>query len=78
MHPLLRKEIKLKEEMRVVCRNMWVRGKGNAIYDLENFHRVMTPFLVQIKKQKKLSGLFVLPVNAVRFIQRKILFLFRG
>ena len=76
--PFQRREIELKEQMRIISRSLWVEQKSNGIYAIEKINKATFPHLTQLKTGKILLRIFDLPLNALRFIQRNIRSRFHG
>lgn len=70
--PFQRRGIELKEQMRVISRNLWAEENGSRTCKPEKIKAAMTLYLAQLKKGKILLNIFILPLSAVRFIKRKI------
>ena len=67
-----RAEIEIKEHMRIASRNLWVEEQESGTGKLEKFYHTMNSYLVVLKIENILFTLVTLPMNALRFMQRKI------
>lgn len=76
LKPLLRKQIELKEKMRVASKTHWIEEKNHGEYNLETFRKGMGRYLVQLKKWELISRLILIPVNVAGIAIRKMRGLF--
>ena len=72
MAPFQKREIKLKEQMRIISRDLWTGENKNGMYNREKIDRAMAYRLTQLRMGRKILDLFNFPVQVYRFIQRKI------
>jgi hypothetical protein len=70
--PLQQREIKIKEQMRIISRNMWIEQKSKGTCDVKKIDEAMVSYINLLKTGNIMLRLFRLPINTIRFIQRKI------
>jgi coenzyme F420-reducing hydrogenase beta subunit len=71
-HPVLRKEIELKEEMRVTSRNFWINQYSREFSDRNTFRKMLVPYLTRLNQYYQISRFVVLPINAFYAIPRRL------
>jgi coenzyme F420-reducing hydrogenase beta subunit len=71
-HPILRKEIELKEEMRVGSRNTWINHNSREFTDRSTFRKQLVPYLTRLKQYRQISRFMRLPVHAFYVIPRRL------
>jgi coenzyme F420 hydrogenase subunit beta len=72
MAPFQKREVELKEQMRVISRDVWAKEKRNMTYNKEKIDRAMAHRLNQLMAGRKILNIFNFPVKVYRFMQRKI------
>jgi coenzyme F420-reducing hydrogenase beta subunit len=63
----LRQEEVLKEQIRIMSRDLWAAGMTDA----EKFRGGMKPYLKLLAARRRLSYAITFPVNALRFVRRR-------
>ena len=77
-NPFVRREIELREAMRIASRSGWNGENNRKKRDLEKFQRKMNFYLVQLKNWEQFSRIFIVPMNIASFTIRKIWSFFNG
>jgi coenzyme F420 hydrogenase subunit beta len=71
-HPLLRKEIELKEQMRVISRDTWIDWESGKNGGLALFRGPLDPYLSHLKRYERIRILLTFPLNVLRSLPEKI------
>lgn len=66
-NPFLRQEVALKEQMRIMSRDIW----SASLMDAEKFRDGMKPYLKRLATRRRLSYAIAFPVKAFKFIRWK-------
>jgi hypothetical protein len=70
--PVHKREIELKEQMRIISRDIWSQEQKIGIHTREKIDHLMDPMVTQLKIGRTILNLCNFPVQVYRFIQKKI------
>ena len=71
-HPFLRKEIELKEEMRITSRNSWIDHDSHEFANAETFRKMLNPCLLRLKQYQQISVFAIFPMKLSYSILRRL------
>ena len=72
INPFHKKRICIINQIQISSRNIWAEQRSKELSNLEKFRDQMNYFLAQLSRWDRIASKFVLPLNIIRKIRRKI------